>query len=140
MKKVGKNWKMSEEQLREMLREIEEEKAAKEANKKTQKLKVQREFAKVKNELDDNFRHIVIAVKGIDTGKAAEYVDELCKKMTEMDNEFKCEYKALKCPDIDEESMSYVDMIAFPKEKGIVAAQRKHVGKLMTEALIALKK
>ena len=85
------------------------------------------------------YRYITITVKNVEESKAAEYIDSVCAKMQEMDEEFGAEYTALRCPDIDEATKSYTDMISFTKAAGKIAVQRQYVGKLMTKAMAALK-
>ena len=65
------------------------------------------------------------------------YIDGVCAKMQELEDEFKCNYNALRCPDVDGDS--YTDMISFEKAEGKIAQQRSYVGKLMTRAMAALK-
>lgn len=102
-------------------------------------IKIQRVFTLVGDTRNETYRYIIIRISGVETNKEAEnLVDAICKKMTEMDKEYKKIYKALKNPEIDEEN-AYTDLIKYEKaEAGKVAIQRQYVGKLMTRAMMAL--
>lgn len=140
---VAGRWDMTKVQLVEAIEKIENEKAAakkakKEANKE-KAMKVQRAFVAAGEARKEVYRYITITIKNVDEHQAGDYIDAVCAKMTEMDEEFKVEYKALRCPDYDEETKSYTDTIAFNKVKGQIAVQRSYVGKLMTKAMAAIK-
>lgn len=102
-------------------------------------MKVQRAFVAAGEARKEVYRYITITIKNVDEHQAGDYIDAVYAKMTEMDEEFKVEYKALRCPDYDEETKSYTDTIAFNKIKGQIAVQRSYVGKLMTKAMAAIK-
>lgn len=102
-------------------------------------MRVQRAFVEVGDTRKEAYRYITITVKNVEESKATEYIDAVCAKMQEMDEEFEAEYTALKCPDYDEATKSYTDMISFTKAAGKIAVQRQYVGKLMTKAMAALK-
>lgn len=117
-------------------------KAAKQVKKESNKekaMRIQRAFVEVGDTRKEAYRYITITVKNAEESKAAEYIDAVCAKMQEMDEEFEAEYTALRCPDIDEATKSYTDMISFTKAAGKIAVQRQYVGKLMTKAMAALK-
>lgn len=139
---VGR-WDMTKAQLVEAIKKIEnEKKAAKQVKKESNKekaMRVQRAFVEVGDARKEAYRYITITVKNAEESKAAEYIDAVCAKMQEMDEEFEAEYTALRCPDIDEATKSYTDMISFTKAAGKIAVQRQYVGKLMTKAMAALK-
>lgn len=114
----------------------------KESDKETKKacaMKIQRAFIEVGEARKQAYRYITITVKNVTEEEAAQYIEKVCNKMTEMDEEFQVKYEACRVPDIDEETKSYTDMIAFEKAPGHIAAQRRYVGKLMTKAMAALK-
>lgn len=140
---IAGRWDMTKAQLVEAIEKIEnEKKAAKQVKKESNKEKamhVQRAFVEVGDTRKEVYRYITITVKNAEESKAAEYIDAVCAKMQEMDEEFEAEYTALRCPDYDEESKSYTDMISFTKAAGKIAIQRRYVGKLMTKAMAALK-
>lgn len=102
-------------------------------------MRVQRAFVEVGDTRKEVYRYITITVKNVEESKAADYIDAVCAKMQEMDEEFETEYNALRCPDYDEATKSYTDMISFIKAAGKIAVQRRYVGKLMTKAMVALK-
>lgn len=142
---IAGRWDMNKGQLIEAIEKIEAEKeAAKKAEAakkvetpKAKAMKVQRAFVEVADTRKEVYRYITITVKNVNEDKASEYIDAVCAKMTEMDEEFECEYNALRCPDVEENS--YTDMISFTKVEGKIAQQRSYVGKLMTRAMAALK-
>lgn len=142
---IAGRWDMNKGQLVEAIEKVEaEKKAAKEAKKATKKtatkekaMKVQRAFVEVADARKETYRYITITVKNVDEAKATEYIDAVCAKMQELDDEFECNYNALRCPDVDGDS--YTDMISFEKAEGKIAQQRSYVGKLMTRAMAALK-
>lgn len=143
---IAGRWDMTKAQLVEAIEKIENEKAAakkvkKEANesKKEKAMRVQRAFVAAGEARKETYRYITITVKNVDEHQAGEYIDAVCAKMTEMDEEFKVKYEALRCPDYDAETKSYTDMIAFDKVKGHIAVQRQYVGKLMTKAMAIIK-
>lgn len=139
---VGR-WDMTKAQLVKAIEKIEnEKKAAKQVKKESNKEKamhVQRAFVEVGDTRKEVYRYITITVKNVEESKAADYIDAICAKMQEMDEEFEAEYTALRCPDYDEATKSYTDMISFTKAAGKIAVQRQYVGKLMTKAMAALK-
>ena len=134
---IAGRWDMNKGQLIEAIEAIEKVKAEKETTKKAKAIKVQRAFVEVANTRKEVYRYITITVKNVNEEKASEYIDAVCAKMTEMDDEFECEYVALKCPDVNGDS--YTDMISFVKAEGKIAQQRSYIGKLMTRAMAALK-
>ena len=146
---VAGRWDMTKAQLVEAIQKIENEKAAAKKAKKEVKakkesskekvMKVQRAFVAAGEARKEVYCYITITIKNVDEHQAGDYIDAVCAKMTEMDEEFKVEYKALRCPDYDEETKSYTDTIAFNKVKGQIAVQRSYVGKLMTKAMAAIK-
>ena len=142
---VAGRWDMTKAQLVEVIEKIENEKKAakkvkvKKESGKEKAMHVQRAFVEVGDTRKEVYRYITITVKNAEESKAAEYIDAVCAKMQEMDEEFEAEYTALRCPDYDEESKSYTDMISFTKAAGKIAVQRRYVGKLMTKAMAALK-
>lgn len=115
------------------------EKTEKKARKESNVMKIQRAFIEVGEARKQVYRYITITVKNVTEEEAAKYIESVCAKMTEMDEEFQVKYEACRVPDIDEETKSYTDMIAFEKVAGQIAAQRHYVGKLMTKAMAALK-
>ena len=140
---IAGRWDMTKAQLVEAVKKIENEKKAakqvkKESNKETA-MRVQRAFVEVGDTRKEVYRYITITVKNVEESKAADYIDAVCAKMQEMDEEFEAEYNALRCPDYDEATKSYTDMISFTKAVGKIAVQRQYVGKLMTKAMAALK-
>lgn len=143
---IAGRWDMTKAQLIEAIEKIENErKAAKQVkkeakeSKKEKAMRIQRAFVEVGETRKEAYRYITITVKNVEESKAAEYIDSVCAKMQEMDEEFGVEYTALRCPDIDEATKSYTDMISFTKAAGKIAVQRQYVGKLMTKAMAALK-
>lgn len=140
---IAGRWDMTKAQLVEAIEKIEnEKKAAKQVKKESNKekaMRVQRAFVEVGDARKEAYRYITITVKNAEETKAAEYIDAVCAKMQEMDEEFEAEYTALRCPDYDEATKSYTDMISFTKAAGKIAVQRQYVGKLMTKAMAALK-
>lgn len=109
------------------------------ASKKSNAMKVQRAFIEVGEYRNKVYRYITITVKNASETQAAKYIEDVCVKMNEMDDEFHSEYEACRCPDFNEETKSYTDMIFFKKAAGQIATQRRYVGKLMTRAMAALK-
>ena len=140
---IAGRWDMTKAQLVEAIDKIEnEKKAAKQVKKESNKekaMRIQRAFVKVGDTRKEAYRYITITVKNAEESKAADYIDAVCAKMQEMDEEFEAEYTALRCPDYDEATKSYTDMISFTKAAGKIAVQRQYVGKLMTKAMAALK-
>lgn len=140
---IAGRWDMTKAQLVEAIEKIEnEKKAAKQVKKESNKekaMRIQRAFVEVGDARKEVYRYITITVKNAEESKAAEYIDAVCAKMQEMDEEFEAEYTALRCPDYDEATKSYTDMISFTKAAGKIAIQRQYVGKLMTKAMAALK-
>lgn len=140
---IAGRWDMTKAQLVEAIEKIEnEKKAAKQVKKESNKekaMRIQRAFVEVGDARKEVYRYITITVKNAEEFKAAEYIDAVCAKMQEMDEEFEAEYTALRCPDYDEATKSYTDMISFTKAVGKIAVQRQYVGKLMTKAMAALK-
>lgn len=140
---IAGRWDMTKAQLVEAIEKIEnEKKAARQVKKESNKekaMRIQRAFAEVGDTRKEAYRYITITVKNAEESKAAEYIDAVCAKMQEMDEEFEAEYTALRCPDYDEATKSYTDMISFTKAAGKIAIQRQYVGKLMTKAMAALK-
>lgn len=140
---IAGRWDMTKAQLVEVIEKIEnEKKAAKQVKKESNKEKamsIQRAFVEVGDTRKEAYRYITITVKNAEESKAADYIDAVCAKMQEMDEEFEAEYTALRCPDYDEATKSYTDMISFTKAAGKIAVQRRYVGKLMTKAMAALK-
>lgn len=140
---IAGRWDMTKAQLVEAIEKIEnEKKAAKQVKKESNKekaMRIQRAFVEVGDARKEAYRYITITVKNAEESKAAEYIDAVCAKMQEMDKEFEAEYTALRCPDYDEATKSYTDMISFTKAAGKIAVQRQYVGKLMTKAMAALK-
>ena len=140
---IAGRWDMTKAQLVEVIEKIEnEKKAAKQVKKESNKEKamhIQRAFVEVGDTRKEAYRYITITVKNAEESKAAKYIDAVCAKMQEMDEEFEAEYTALRCPDYDEATKSYTDMISFTKAAGKIAVQRQYVGKLMTKAMAALK-
>lgn len=140
---IAGRWDMTKAQLVEAIEKIEnEKKAAKQVKKESNKEKamhIQRAFVEVGDTRKEAYRYITITVKNAEESKAADYIDAVCAKMQEMDEEFEAEYNALRCPDYDEATKSYTDMISFTKAAGKIAVQRQYVGKLMTKAMAALK-
>lgn len=158
LREVAKNleiagrWDMNKTQLIEAIEKRNAEKAAteaevaakaakaeKKARKESNAMKVQRAFIEVGEARKQVYRYITITVKNATEAEAADFIEKVCTKMTEMDEEFQVKYEACRVPDVDEESKSYTDMIAFEKVSGQIAAQRRYVGKLMTRAMAALK-
>ena len=109
------------------------------AAKKSDAMKIQRAFIEVGEARKEVYRYITITIKNVPEEQAAEYIEKVCAKMTELDDDFQVKYEACRCPDVDEETKSYTDMIAFEKAAGQIAVQRRYVGKLMTKAMAALK-
>ena len=140
---IAGRWDMTKAQLVEAIEKIEnEKKAAKQVKKESNKekaMRIQRAFVEVGDTCKEVYRYITITVKNAEESKAADYIDAVCAKMQEMDEEFEAEYTALRCPDYDEATKSYTDMISFTKAAGKIAIQRQYVGKLMTKAMAALK-
>lgn len=140
---IAGRWDMTKAQLVEAIEKIEnEKKAAKQVKKESNKekaMRIQRAFVEVGDARKEAYRYITITVKNAEESKAADYIDAVCAKMQEMDEEFEAEYTALRCPDYDEANKSYTDMISFTKAAGKIAVQRQYVGKLMTKAMAALK-
>lgn len=140
---IAGRWDMTKAQLVEAIEKIEnEKKAAKQVKKESNKEKamhIQRAFVEVGDARKEAYRYITITVKNAEESKAADYIDAVCAKMQEMDEEFEAEYTALRCPDYDEATKSYTDMISFTKATGKIAVQRQYVGKLMTKAMAELK-
>lgn len=140
---IACRWDMTKAQLVEAIEKIEnEKKAAKQVKKESNKekaMRIQRAFVEVGDARKEAYRYITITVKNAEESKAADYIDAVCAKMQEMDEEFEAEYTALRCPDYDEATKSYTDMISFTKAAGKIAVQRQYVGKLMTKAMAALK-
>lgn len=140
---IAGRWDMTKAQLVEAIEKIEnEKKAAKQVKKESNKekaMRIQRAFVEVGDARKEAYRYITITVKNAEESKAADYIDAVCVKMQEMDEEFEAEYTALRCPDYDEATKSYTDMISFTKAAGKIAVQRQYVGKLMTKAMAALK-
>ena len=140
---IAGRWDMTKAQLVEAIEKIEnEKKAAKQVKKESNKekaMRVQRAFVEVGDARKEVYRYITITVKNAEESKAADYIDAVCAKMQEMDEEFEAEYNALRCPDYDEATKSYTDTISFTKAIGKIAVQRQYVGKLMTKAMAALK-
>lgn len=140
---IAGRWDMTKVQLVEAIEKIEnEKKAAKQVKKESNKekaMRIQRAFVEVGDARKEAYRYITITVKNAEESKAADYIDAVCAKMQEMDEEFEAEYTALRCPDYDEATKSYTDMISFTKAAGKIAVQRQYVGKLMTKAMAALK-
>lgn len=140
---IAGRWDMTKAQLVEAIEKIEnEKKAAKQVKKESNKekaMRVQRAFVEVGDARKEAYRYIAITVKNAEESKAADYINAVCAKMQEMDEEFEAEYSALRCPDYDEATKSYTDTISFTKAAGKIAAQRQYVGKLMTKAMAALK-
>lgn len=140
---IAGRWDMTKAQLVEAIEKIEnEKKAAKQVKKESNKekaMRIQRAFVEVGDARKEAYRYITITVKNAEESKAAEYIDAVCAKMQEMDEEFEAEYTALRCHDYDEATKSYTDMISFTKAAGKIAVQRQYVGKLMTKAMAALK-
>lgn len=140
---IAGRWDMTKAQLVEAIEKIEnEKKAAKQVKKESNKekaMRIQRAFVEVGDTCKEAYRYITITVKNAEESKAAEYIDAVCAKMQEMDEEFEAEYTALRCPDYNEATKSYTDMISFTKAAGKIAVQRQYVGKLMTKAMAALK-
>ena len=140
---IAGRWDMTKAQLVEAIEKIEnEKKAAKQVKKESNKekaMRIQRAFVEVGDARKEVYRYITITVKNAEESKAAEYINAVCAKMQEMDEEFEAEYTALRCPDYDEATKSYTDMISFTKAAGKIAVQRQYVGKLMTKAMAALK-
>ena len=140
---IAGRWDMTKAQLVEAIEKIEnEKKAAKQVKKESNKekaMRIQRAFVEVGDARKEAYRYITITVKNAEESKAADYIDAVCAKMNEMDEEFEAEYTALRCPDYDEATKSYTDMISFTKAAGKIAVQRQYVGKLMTKAMAALK-
>lgn len=159
---IAGRWDMTKTQLIEAIEKRNAEKAAAEAaataeeimntyknaaeqtgeakeSKKSSVMKIQRAFIEVGEARKQVYRYITITVKNVTEEKAAQYIEKVCAKMTEMDEEFQVKYEACRVPDIDDENKSYTDMIAFEKVAGQIAAQRRYVGKLMTKAMAALK-
>lgn len=140
---IAGRWDMTKAQLVEAIEKIEnEKKAAKQVKKESNKekaMRIQRAFVEVGDARKEAYRYITITVKNAEESKAADYIDAVCAKMREMDEEFEAEYTALRCSDYDEATKSYTDMISFTKAAGKIAVQRQYVGKLMTKAMAALK-
>lgn len=140
---IAGRWDMTKAQLVEAIEKVEnEKKAAKQVKKESNKekaMRIQRAFVEVGDARKEAYRYITITIKNAEESKAAEYIDAVCAKMQEMDKEFEAEYTALRCPDYDEATKSYTDMISFTKAAGKIAVQRQYVGKLMTKAMAALK-
>lgn len=140
---IAGRWDMTKAQLVEAIEKIEnEKKAAKQVKKESNKekvMRIQRAFVEVGDTRKEAYRYITITVKNAEESKAADYIDAVCAKMQEMDEEFEAEYTALRCHDYDEATKSYTDMISFTKAAGKIAVQRQYVGKLMTKAMAALK-
>lgn len=140
---IAGRWDMTKAQLVEAIEKIEnEKKAAKQVKKESNKekaMRIQRAFVEVGDARKEAYRYITITVKNAEESKAADYIDAVCAKMQEMDEEFEAEYTVLRCPDYDEATKSYTDMISFTKAAGKIAVQRQYVGKLMTKAMAALK-
>lgn len=144
---IAGRWDMTKTQLIEAIEKRNAERAAAEEaiknarkeSKKSDAMKIQRAFIEVGEARKQVYRYITITVKNVTEEEAAQYIEKVCAKMTEMDEEFQVKYEACRVPDIDEETKSYTDMIAFEKAAGHIAAQRRYVGKLMTKAMAALK-
>lgn len=140
---IAGRWDMTKAQLVEAIEKIEnKKKAAKQVKKESNKekaMRIQRAFVEVGDARKEAYRYITITVKNAEESKAADYIDAVCAKMREMDEEFEAEYTALRCPDYNEATKSYTDMISFTKAAGKIAVQRQYVGKLMTKAMAALK-
>lgn len=123
---------------------IETAKADKKVKDKTaveKAMRVQRAFVEVAEARKETYRYITITVNNLDEEKASDYVDAVVSKMNEMydfeGNEGT--FNVLRCPDFDDEKMSYTDMISFEKCEGHIKEQLKYVGKMMTKAMKALK-
>lgn len=143
---IAGRWDMTKTQLVEAIEEIEKakeaekkEKATKKAAKKAKAICVQRAFIAAGEARKEVYRYITITVKNVEEDKAADYVNQVCAKMTELDEEFHSEFKPMNTPAYDEETKSYTDTISFEKAKGKIAVQRQYVGKLMTKAMAAIK-
>ena len=147
---IAGRWDMNKTQLIEAIEKCNAEIAAAEeaenakkkatkAAKKSDAMKIQRAFIEVGEARKEAYRYITITIKNVSEEQAAEYIEKVCAKMTELDDEFQARYEALRCPDVDEETKSYTDMIVFEKAAGQIAVQRCYVGKLMTKAMAALK-
>lgn len=143
---ISGRWDMTKAQLVEAIEKVEaekkvaEEKAAKET-KKSKAIKIQRAFVEVAEARKETYRYITITVNNLDEEKASDYVDAVVNKMNEM-YDFEGDegtFNALRCPDFDDEKMSYTDMISFEKCEGHIKEQLKYVGKMMTKAMKALK-
>lgn len=140
---IAGRWDMTKAQLVEAIKKIENEKRLQSKLRrnptKKKAMRVQRAFIEVGDTRKEVYRYITITVKNVEESKAADYIDAVCAKMQEMDEEFEAEYNVLRCPDYDEATKSYTDMISFTKVAGKIAAQRQYIGKLMTKAMTALK-
>ena len=103
---IAGRWDMTKAQLVEAIEKIEnEKKAAKQVKKESNKekaMRIQRAFVEVGDTRKEAYRYITITVKNAEESKAADYIDAVCAKMQEMDEEFEAEYTALRCPDYDE--------------------------------------
>lgn len=148
---ISGRWDMTKAQLVEAIEKVEaekkaaEEKAAKKKvakeTKKSKAIKIQRAFVEVAEARKETYRYITITVNNLDEEKASDYVDAVVSKMNEM-YDFEGDegtFNALRCPDFDDEKMSYTDMISFEKCEGHIKEQLKYVGKMMTKAMKALK-
>lgn len=149
---IAGRWDMNKTQLIEAIEKVEAEKAAAKAAKapkakkakkestKSNAMRIQRAFVEVGAGRKEIYRYITITVKNLDEDAAAEYIDKVCAKMTEMDSEYGCKFQALRCPDYDEEAKTYTDTISFEKAVGKIGAQRQYTGKLMTKAMAEVSK
>ena len=103
-------------------------------------MKIKRNFSKAMEEDKKNpHSYINVEIRGLSDDAAANYIDTLCAKMTEMDDVYCCKYSAVGCPDFNESEKVYFDMVSYKKEVGEIAKQKAYVGKLMTKAITAIK-
>lgn len=125
-------WDMNKTQLIEKITEKQEaKKSSKSKTKKEVKksMKVKRYFIDAKSNKGDENAYIFIKISNVSSEEALEYVNKLCKNMSEADKEFNTVYS------LDEGGMDetgFVGKISFKREKGLIAYQRLYVGKLMT--------
>ena len=88
---IAGRWDMTKAQLVEAIEKIEnEKKAAKQVKKESNKekaMRIQRAFVEVGDTRKEAYRYITITVKNAEESKAAEYIDAVCAKMQEMDEE-----------------------------------------------------
>lgn len=127
-------WDMNKTKLIEKITEKQEvKKSSKSKTKKEVKksMKVKRYFIDAKSNKGDENAYIFIKISNVSSEEALEYVNKLCKNMSEADKEFNTVYSLCEGWILDENS-GFTGKISFKREKGLIAYQRLYVGKLMT--------